>query len=145
MAKRTKKIKEQRAGPFHATREHHSAEIAEDYTELIYELIESRGEARIRDLAEQLGVSHVTALRAVRRLQKEGYLTKVPRKPILLTAKGRRLALFARSRHALLVEFLQTLGVTKKQAEIDAEGAEHHLSRETLRCIRRSLGKKSKA
>ena len=64
-----------RAGPFKATRRHHTNEAAEDYTELVADLINSQGEARTCEIARAMGVSHVTALRTIRRLQ-EGRLSK---------------------------------------------------------------------
>ena len=131
--------KKKRAAPFRATRKHHSSEAAEDYTELIADLIESQGEARTGQIADHLGISHVTALRTIRRLQNEGYLITSPHKPVELTAKGRRLALYAKERHRLLVDFLLRIGVPPETAEIDVEGAEHHFSKTTLECIRRLL------
>ena len=52
-----------RSIPFEAVRKSHTLEAAEDYTELIYDLIQSKGEARVGEIAENLGISHVTALR----------------------------------------------------------------------------------
>jgi DtxR family manganese transport transcriptional regulator len=121
-----------RALPFKATREHHGLEAAEDYTELVLDLEQSKGAARTGDIAESLGISHVTALRTVRRLQEEGYLETSRGKPVTLTAEGRRLALYAKKRHQTLVEFLMAIGVPQKLAEIDVEGAEHHISKVTL-------------
>lgn len=120
---------------FRATREQHSQEAAEDYTELIYDLIARQGEARIGEIAHHLGISHVTAIRTVRRLQEEGYVETARQRPVLLTGKGRKLALFAKERHRVLVEFLVSLGVPAKVAETDAEGAEHHISAITLQKI----------
>ncbi len=117
---------------FKQTRKHHSLEAAEDYTELVYDLIEKNGEARTGQIAEALGISHVTALRTVQRLQKQGYLKTAYKQPIQLTASGRRLAVQAKRRHQLLVDFLVAIGVAKATAEIDAEGAEHHFSEETF-------------
>ncbi|MCB0360766.1 MAG: HTH domain-containing protein, partial [Bdellovibrionales bacterium] len=77
-----------RARPFRETRRHHSTEAAEDYSELIADLIEEQGEARTCTIAQELGVSHVTALRTIRRLQDEGYMVTAPHKPVELTAKG---------------------------------------------------------
>lgn len=121
-----------RSHAFRDTRKHHSTELAEDYTELIADLIEERGQARTCDLAKGLGVSHVTALRTVQRLQEDGFLRTQPRQPIELTEKGRRLATYSKQRHELLVEFLVSIGVPLAQAEIDVEGAEHHISKQTL-------------
>lgn len=124
-----------RARPFHATRKHHGTESAEDYTELIADLIEQSGEARTCNIADHLGISHVTALRTIRRLQEQGYVKTEQHKPVTLTTKGKDMAAFAKERHELLLEFFVKIGVSNKQAEIDVEGAEHHISRETLRCI----------
>ena len=46
--------------------------MAEDYVELIDDLIEVNGEARLVDLAERFGVSHVTANRIIARLRRDG-------------------------------------------------------------------------
>lgn len=126
---------------FHQTRLHHHNEAAEDYTELIYDLIESRGEARTGEIARHLGISHVTALRTLRRLQKEGFVKTAQQKPITLTEQGRKLALYSKQRHQILVDFLVLLGVPPKVAEIDAEGAEHHISPLTLEKITAFLRK----
>lgn len=128
-----------RAGRFRATRRHHSQEAAEDYTELIYDLVEARGEARTGDIARHLGISHVTALRTLRRLKTLGFVTSEQHRPIELTAKGRRVAQFAKERHRLLVDFLVHIGVPPDVAEVDVEGAEHHISRTTLRHVARFL------
>lgn len=130
-----------RSKAFKETRKHHSTEAAEDYTELIADLIEEYGEARIVKIAAYLGISHVTALRTVRRLQEEGYVKTSPHKPVELTAKGKRTANFAKERHELLVDFFVKVGVPKKLAEIDVEGAEHHISSETLSYLKKFLQK----
>lgn len=131
-----KKGKNHSSAPFKATRRHHSTEAAEDYCELILKLLEENGEARTCDIANRLGVSHVTTIRTLQRLQDEGYIKTSPRKPVTLTLQGKKTAEYAKERHILLVEFLVKLGVSKTQAEIDVEGAEHHFSDETLKVLR---------
>lgn len=125
-------MNKQRSRSFRATRKHHGTESAEDYTELIADLISDTGEARTGMIADNLGISHVTALRTIRRLQEQGYLQTARHKPVTLTAKGRELAAFSKQRHELLLEFFKRIGVSDRQAEIDVEGAEHHISAETL-------------
>jgi DtxR family manganese transport transcriptional regulator len=117
---------------FIATRKHHLTESAEDYTELISDLISSQKEARTCEIARHMGISHVTAIRTLKRLQKEGYIETAPHQPVTLTAKGKRLAAMAKKRHLILLDFLIHLGVPKHIASIDAEGMEHHISSETL-------------
>lgn len=130
---------EKRSVPFRATRKHHGTEIAEDYTELIDDLIQKTGSARTCDIARALGVSHVTAVKAIKRLARDGYVETAPYKPVTLTKEGQKMARHARRRHELLVEFFVKLGVPRDVAEIDVEGAEHHISKKTLSCIQRFM------
>ena len=124
---------------FQRTREDHSRERAEDYVELIEALIQETGEARAVDLAERLGISHVSVSRTVSRLQREGFVTSQPYRSIFLTPKGLELAAAARKRHALVLDFLRALGVPPEVAETDAEGIEHHVSEQTLAAMQRFL------
>jgi DtxR family manganese transport transcriptional regulator len=114
------------------TRQEHSQETAQDYVEMIAELIDTTGEARVIDLARRLGVTHVTVSRTLQRLRREGLVTSLPYRSIFLTAAGTRLSEESRHRHEIVVEFLQSLGVPAAVAHSDAEGIEHHVSRETL-------------
>lgn len=118
-------------------RQDHSSEIAEDYVELIAQLIAQSGEARTVDLAARLGVSHVTVTKTLARLQRDGLIRSEPYRSIFLTDSGQNLAQRSRERHALVVEFLCRLGVSADTAELDAEGIEHHVSDETLQAMRR--------
>jgi len=129
------------AARFRSTRAAHRDETAEDYVEAIAQLIDERGEARVKDLAEMMGVSHVTVSRIVARIHNEGLVDTEPRRPIYLTPKGRRLAARAKERHEIVLAFLLALGVPRKQAEIDTEGIEHHVSQATIEAMRRFAGK----
>lgn len=122
---------------FQRTREDHSRENAEDYVELIEALIRETGEARAVDLAEKLGVTHVTVSKTVQRLQRDGLVTSQPYRSIFLTEEGREMAEASRARHAMVLKFLRALGVPDEVAEADAEGIEHHVSQETLAAMRR--------
>ena len=126
---------------FQRTRQDHSLETAEDYVELIDRLIQEKGAARAVDLAARLGVSPVTGGKTVKRLVREGYVATQPYRSVHLTAKGRKLAQESECRHKAVYEFLVALGVSKKTAEIDAEGIEHHVSRQTLGAMRRFLAR----
>jgi DtxR family manganese transport transcriptional regulator len=126
------------------TREEHSHEIAQDYVEIIAELIGATGEARVIDLARRLGVTHVTVARKIKRLQREGLVTSLPYRSIFLTASGRKLSEDSRSRHETVVDFLESLGVPAVVAQSDAEGIEHHVSRETLRAFKKHLRRKKR-
>lgn len=131
---------EAQASALRQTRREHSIETAQDYVEAIAELMASTGEARAVDLARRLGVSHVTVVRTVARLQRDGWVSSRPYRAIFLTEKGTQLAEESRQRHELVLEFLRSLGVPDDIAQSDAEGIEHHVSAETLAAFHRFLG-----
>ncbi|MFO0839775.1 MAG: manganese-binding transcriptional regulator MntR [Phycisphaerae bacterium] len=119
------------------TRRAHLTEIAEDYVEVIADLIDTTGEARATDIARRLGVTHVTVVKTVARLAREGLVTSRPYRSIFLTDAGRHLATESRKRHALVLRFLLALGVDDAVAHADAEGIEHHVSQQTLAAFER--------
>lgn len=121
---------------FERTRSDHAAETAEDYVEAILDMIERDGECRVTPLAEQFGVSHVTASKIVRRLSRDDLVIAEPREPITLTARGRRLARHCRERHEVVYRFLLAIGVSTRVAAVDTEGIEHHVSPQTLKRMR---------
>ena len=129
----------QKASIHRRVRRQHSTELAQDYVEAIYELDEQGGLVRVSDLQEIFGVSHVTVIRTLKRLEERGLLSSSKSKKIKLTAKGETIAKEAAARHELLRRFFVALGVSENQADADAEGAEHHLSEETLTAIRKFL------
>ncbi|BCX17804.1 MAG: transcriptional regulator MntR [Geminicoccaceae bacterium] len=128
-----------RAASFDRTRADHRQELAEDYVELIAELIETTGEARAVDLAGRLGVTAATVANAIARLQRDGYVKSEPYRAIFLTERGRELAAYCRRRHRIVLALLAALGVDPATAEQDAEGIEHHVSEPTLAAIERWL------
>jgi DtxR family transcriptional regulator, manganese transport regulator len=125
------------AGHFERVREAHQTELAEDYVELIADLISAHGEARAVDLALRLGVTHASVNKTIQRLMREGLVETRPYRAIFLTAKGEALAREARERHHLVRDFLIAIGVDPEVAEGDAEGIEHHVSKETLAAFAR--------
>jgi DtxR family manganese transport transcriptional regulator len=124
------------AARFGRVREAHQTETAEDYVELIADLIEATGEARIVDLAERFGVSNATVNKIITRLKKEGLVIAQPYRSLFLTEQGSEMAKFCKERHKIVLEFLLAIGVSEHTAEIDAEGVEHHVSSETLQAFR---------
>lgn len=118
------------------TRRDHASEIAEDYVEAIADLIDERGTCRVTDLAERFGVTHVTVIRTVKRLERDGYVRTEPYKPVELSASGRRLADECKVRHDIVYRFLLAIGVDPEVASVDAEGIEHHVSPETIEAFR---------
>ncbi len=125
------------AAGFDRIRRAHQTEIAEDYVEMIADLIAARGEARAVDLAERFGVTQATVNKTVARLQRDGLVTTRPYRSIFLTEAGTELAEMSRRRHQIVLDFLRAIGVSDANAEDDAEGIEHHVSDETLAAFER--------
>lgn len=123
----------------------HANELAEDYVEAIAQLARTHGEARVVELARWMGVSHVTVVRTIARLRREGLVDTKPYRALFLTPSGRRLAERARARHALVEAFLLALGVPPKHAKLDAEGIEHHVSAKTLAAMQRFVASRRAA
>lgn len=117
---------------FKNVRKAHQMELTEDYVELIADLSEAFGEARLTEVARRIGVTHPTASKVINRLKEEGYVENRPYRSIFLTEKGQKLAEAARKKHEIILNFLISLGVNPQTAEYDAEGIEHHISQETL-------------
>ena len=121
------------ATKFDRIRRAHQSEVAEDYVEMISELIATTGEARTVDLAARFGVTSPTVNAIIQRLQREDLVETRPYRSIFLTDKGKALAEASQARHQIVRDFLVTIGVPASIAEEDAEGVEHHVSEETLR------------
>ena len=123
------------ADRFTNARANRSTALFEDYTELIADLAEEFGEARITDIARRLGVTHPTANKAVLRLKREGLVISRPYRGVFLTETGAAMAREVKARHRLVVRLLIAVGVPPEAAEMDAEGIEHYVSETTLRAF----------
>ena len=117
---------------FFQIRNARNTEIAEDYTEMIADLINENGEARVVDLAKSFGVTSPTVNSIIRRLVRDGFVVSKPYRAIFLTEKGKTLAKNCKKRHEIVYNFLISIGVGRETAKVDAEGIEHHVSSETL-------------
>lgn len=117
---------------FARQREADRGALAQDYVELVADLLDSEGEARAVDVARRMGVAQATVSATVARLARDGLLETRPYRGLFLTPAGRALAERARARHALVTRFLISLGLDAAVAEADAEGIEHHVSDATL-------------
>ena len=109
----------------------------EDYLEVIYELIKSKGYARAVDIAERLDVKTPSVTNMIQKLDGMGLVAYERYRGLTLTDKGEKMARFTQQKHALIVKFLLTLGIEEKTANEDAEGIEHHVHKETLNRIER--------
>src|SRR5699024_11080591 len=100
----------------------------EDYIELIYKLIESKGYARVSDLAEVLEVHPSSVTKMVQKLDKVNFLDYEKYRGFILTSKGNKIDKKLLFRHELFELFLEIIGVEAENIFDDIEGIEHHLS-----------------
>jgi len=107
----------------------------EDYLEQILDLINTKGYARVADIAQGLRISQASVTNMVQRLDAEGLLKYEKYRGLVLTTAGETLARNIMRRHQLLSDFLRMLGINEEVIYHDVEGMEHHISPQTLRAI----------
>ncbi len=107
--------------------------VEEEYLEVVYGLISEKGQARVSDIAERLGISPASVTEMIQKLKKNGFVTQERYGPIKLTEKGTKIAEIVRRRHEILKAFLQLLGINEEIAESDACEIEHNVNQETVK------------
>ena len=112
-----------------------NSSAVEDYLERILELIDSKGYARVVDIATGLKISQASVTNMVQRLDADGLLKYEKYRGLVLTPAGESLARNITRRHQLLTDFLTLLRLDKQVIHHDVEGMEHHISPPTLRAI----------
>src|SRR5450755_3193998 len=117
-----------------------SSAAMEDYLERILELINSKGYARVVDIASSLKISQASVTNMIQRLDAEGLLKYEKYRGLVLTTAGETLGRNIAHRHKLLTDFLKLLGLNERVIHHDVEGMEHHISPPTLRAIEALTG-----
>src|SRR4028119_243712 len=120
--------------PASTSRQIRSAAV-EDYLERILELINTKGYARVVDIASGLKISQASVTNMVQRLDAEGLLKYEKYRGLVLTTAGETLARNITERHQLLTDFLKLLGIDEQVIYHDVEGMEHHISGPTVKAI----------
>lgn len=102
------------------------------YLMTIHELLEEQGYARLTDIAERMDITPGSCFNALRVLKRKGYIHEDERKFLRLSPTGMQLVQqVERNDYLLGFFFCNILGVSPRQAEIDACKIEHLLSEET--------------
>jgi len=113
----------------------------EDYLERIHELIETKGYARVADIAQQLNIASASVTSMIQKMAKAGLLNYERYRGMTLTPTGEAAALGIRHRHRVLTSFLSHLGVPADVVARDVDGLEHHLSSVSVEKIETLLQK----
>ena len=114
-----------------------ATEKREDYLACILELWETKGYARVVDIASSLSVAEASACSMIKRLANIGYLKRERYRGFTLTESGRAMACEIHARRRILTAFLQSLGLPESVILHDVHGLEHYLSKQTLERLER--------
>jgi Mn-dependent DtxR family transcriptional regulator len=117
-----------------------SSAAVEDYLERILELINTKGYARVVDIAQSLKISQASVTNMIQRMDADGLLKYERYRGMVLTASGEALAKSITRRHRILTDFLRLFGLDEELIYHDVEGMEHHISPPTLNTIEALTG-----
>lgn len=111
----------------------------EDYLEVIYELVQSKGYATTVDISTYLNVSSPSVTKMTQRLDELGLLIYEKYRGIKLTANGKKIALNIINKHNLLFELFKLIGVNEDTANNDIEKLEHHLHEMSIKKLKKLI------
>lgn len=114
----------------------------EDYLEAIYMIELEHRVAKSVEISHMIGVSKPAVNKAMNELLKHEYIEKEPYGDIHLTDSGKAIAKKVFHTHTTIRDFLISIGVSNKTANVDCCMIEHVISKETLQAIENSLKKK---
>ena len=109
---------------------------AEDYLEAILILKERLGMVRSIDIVREKNFSKPSVSVAMKKLRENGYIEMNADGFITLLPPGEEIAQRIYTRHRVLSQFLEHLGVSPENAAADACKIEHDLSDESFQKIR---------
>jgi DtxR family Mn-dependent transcriptional regulator len=116
----------------------------EDYLEVIYQLAEENGTAKISEIARRLNIAKPSVTQAIASLRQQGMVYQDRYGPVLLTPLGEKKAREVWYRHRVIRCFLeQVLKVSQETSDRDACLMEHIISAETFAQIEKYLHDKT--
>lgn len=112
----------------------------EEYLKTIYILIKRKGEARVTDIAEELGYKKPSVNSALKKLKEEGYIDYEPYKDVKLTKIGENEANEIVKKHDTLKAFLiKVLNVEEETAEKEAKMMKHAMSEDSIKKLEKYI------
>ena len=109
------------------------SERTEDYLEALSFIIDEKGFAKVKDIAEYLSVSPSSVTEMFQKLKQQQYINYEKYRGVTLTKKGKNIAIKTKRKHETLREFLCILGVPEQIANEDACRIEHVVNSETMK------------
>ncbi|MEW5735598.1 MAG: metal-dependent transcriptional regulator [Thermodesulfobacteriota bacterium] len=105
------------------------SESLEDYLEAVFHIERDKGAARVKDVADRMGVKAPSVTAALRALSERGLINYAPYDLVTLTDPGRRIARGVVLRHRALKDFfVKVLSVDEAEADDAACKMEHVVS-----------------
>jgi len=105
---------------------------AEDYLRSIYEIVERKGFARIKDIARELNLKPSSVVEMVKKLHREGLVRYEKYGGVVLTSRGREIGETIKKRHDVFKKFLELILVPEDIALKDSHILEHQLDPKTI-------------
>ena len=104
----------------------------EEYVETIFVLQNRNGNAKTGRISSHIGIKPSSVTEMLQKLQEEEYIQYEPYKGARLTETGKTLAHELLSKHKIIADFLEIIGVQRELAEADACQIEHHVTAKTM-------------
>ena len=108
----------------------------EDYLEAILVLGKRQPEVRSVDISVHLGYTKASVSRAMKQLEKDGFVRMDTDKHIHLTKAGHAKAEDVYEKHSFFKEMLKSVGVAEPTASEDACKIEHAISDESFQAVK---------
>jgi len=105
----------------------------EEYIETICVLEQKHGRAQTGMIAAHMGVKPPSITEMLQKLEREGLIHYESYNGATLTIAGKKMARELMQKHHIIANLLETLGVDRELAEVDACQIEHHVSSKTLK------------
>jgi DtxR family Mn-dependent transcriptional regulator len=109
----------------------------EDYLRSIYEVIERKGYARIKDISKEMSLKPSTVVGMMQKLRHYGLINYEKYGEISLTPRGNAVTIELKQRRETFEKFLEIILVPKEIAEKDAHILEHQLDPQTIEQFKR--------
>jgi Mn-dependent DtxR family transcriptional regulator len=112
-------------------------ETIQNYLEAIHIISLDKENVRAIDIANYLGFSRPTVSIALKELERDDYI-RIEENNIILSEKGKEVAMMMYERHEYIARVLMKLGVDEKTAYEDSCLIEHDLSSQSFEAIKKA-------
>jgi DtxR family transcriptional regulator, Mn-dependent transcriptional regulator len=113
------------------------SESVEDYLEAIYTVQRTKGYARTTDIKKIMDHSAASVTEMFQKMDRDGYVNYEKYGGVTLTKEGLRIAILVSTRHKILTNFFEILGIPADIAQDDACKIEHNVHSQTMERLTR--------